>query len=174
MVRGEKMDNSNNNSESWSNNLFMNLPTDTPQDAQERPKQDEEERQRIIDRFNAGTAPQGKNQGKIKAPAKRPTLSPEERLLKSAQEKAAEKAASKPKVKKRIPLGWTNEEEKQEMYKKIRLQNVRATQTPIRFYLSNSKDSDIIKYLNSQPNKTDYIRQLIIADMRKKEAAPKK
>lgn len=43
----------------------------------------------------------------------------------------------------------------------------REQMTPIAFRFSNKNDKDILDHLSKQKNKSDYIRQLIRADMNK-------
>ena len=43
------------------------------------------------------------------------------------------------------------------------------TATRIELIFRNDGDSDIIKKIKSTPNKTDYIRQLVLADIKKSQ-----
>jgi len=43
----------------------------------------------------------------------------------------------------------------------------KANMTAVKIRLHNEHDHDVIAKLNSVPNKTDYIRQLILADIGK-------
>lgn len=81
-----------------------------------------------------------------------------------AQKKAKEKIK-----KEKAPKKQRNHyapEERAEIYAAMRRKNARETQQTLLFSLSKKKDAEIIEHIQKQPNKCEYLRQLVRKDIK--------
>lgn len=80
-----------------------------------------------------------------------------------AQKKAKEKIKKEKAPKKRKHYA---PEERAEIYAAMRRKNARETQQTLLFSLSKKKDAEIIAHIQKQPNKCEYLRQLVRKDIK--------
>jgi len=81
----------------------------------------------------------------------------------------AQKKAKKKIKKEKAPKKQRNHyapEEREEVYKILRRENVRKTQQTLCFFFSKTKDKELIEHIQSQPNKSEYLRQLVRKDIK--------